>query len=218
MLVFGKNVLYEQDISKIRKVYISKKDYIPYLKENNIKYDFVDNFRLDKLVNGNHQGIVIDIHDYDYYNYNDIKGNLVLMLDHLSDPHNFGSIIRTAAAAGVKEIIIPKDRSVRVNDTVIKVSSGTISKIKVVMVTNLVSTIKKLKEDGYFIYGADMDGQNYKDVDYSTKKVLVLGNEEKGISRLVKENLDELVSIKMENNVESLNVGVSAGIILFEMR
>lgn len=218
MLVFGKNVLYEQDISKIRKVYISKKDYIPYLKENNIKYDFVDNFRLDKLVNGNHQGIVIDIHDYEYYNYNDIKGNLVLMLDHLNDPHNFGSIIRTAAAAGVKEIIIPKDRSVRVNDTVIKVSSGTISKIKVVMVTNLVSTIKKLKEDGYFIYGADMDGQNYKDVDYSTKKVLVLGNEEKGISRLVKENLDELVSIKMENNVESLNVGVSAGIILFEMR
>ncbi len=218
MLVFGKNVLYEQDIKKIRKVYISKKEYIPYLKENKIKYDLLDNLRLDKLVRGNHQGIVLDIHDYEYYEYSDIKSDFVLILDHLSDPHNFGSIIRTAAAAGVKEIIIPKDRSVRVNDTVIKVSSGTISKVKIIMVTNLVDTIKKLKNDNYFIYGADINGSNYKEIKYNEKKALVLGNEEKGISRLVKENIDEFVTIKMDNNVESLNVGVSAGIILFEMR
>lgn len=217
MLAYGKNVLYETDPKKIKKVYISKKEYISFLCENKIKYELLPKYELDKLINKNHQGIIIDMYDYEYYELKDINSDFVIMLDHLEDPHNFGSIIRTCACAGIKEIIIPKDRSVRVNETVMKVSSGLIDDVKIIMVTNLVDTIKTLKKDGYFIYSSEMDGTNYKEVDYTGKKVLILGNEGSGVSRLVKENSDFLVSIPMVSDKESLNVGVAAGILIYEM-
>lgn len=217
MLVYGKNVLYELDKKQIKKVYVSRNEYVNYLQDNKIKYDFVENNVLDKKVKGNHQGIVIDIFDYEYYRYEDITGNLVVILDHLSDPHNFGAIIRTCECIGVDSIIIPKDRSVLVNDTVYKTSVGAINNVKIIMVSNLVNTINKLKEDGYFIYCADMDGENYKKVNYASKKVLIVGSEGDGVSPIVKKNSDVVVSLPMVGKINSLNASVSAGVLLYEM-
>lgn len=218
MLVYGKNVLKEMSREKIKKVYISRKDYIDYLKEKNIKYDFVDNRKLDNMVEGIHQGVVLDIYDYEYKNLVDIQSDFVVVLDHLSDPHNFGAIIRSCACAGVKDIIIPSKRSVCVNDTVMKTSAGNIDKVNIIMVSNLVNALNTLKKKGYFIYASDMDGENYKKLNYSGKKVLVIGSEGSGVSRLVKENSDVVVSIDIVENTESLNASVAAGILLFEMR
>lgn len=217
MLVYGKNVLHELDKKQIKKVYVARKEYLDYLHENKIKYDFVDNSILDKKVKGNHQGIVIDIFDYEYYSYADVTGDLVVVLDHLSDPHNFGAIIRTCECMGVDSIIIPKDRSVLVNDTVYKTSVGAINNVKIIMVSNLVNALKKLKEDGYFIYCADMDGDHYKKINYAPKKVLVIGSEGDGVSSIVRKNSDVIVSLPMKGKINSLNASVSAGVLLYEM-
>ena len=217
MLVYGKNVLYELDIKKIKKVYISRKDYIPYLKEHNIKYDLVNNSVLDTKVKGNHQGVVIDIYDYHYYTMDDIDSDFIVILDHLTDPHNVGAIIRTCECIKASNIIIPKDRSANINDTVFKTSAGAIDNVKIIMVSNINNAINKLKKMGYFIYCADMDGKNYKEVDYASKKVLIIGSEGEGVSRLVKENSDEVISLPMYGKINSLNASVSAGIFLYEM-
>jgi len=139
-----------------------------------------------------------------------------VMLDHLEDPHNFGAIIRTCEAAGVKSIIIPKDRSVRVNATVTKVSVGTIENVNIAMVSNLVNTLKELKDKGYWVIGTDMDGTDYKDIDYSGKIVIVIGSEGKGLSRLVEENCDFIASIPMKGTVNSLNASVAAALVIYE--
>lgn len=217
MRVYGMNVLKELDTKKIKKVFTSRKEVCKYCSENKIKYEFVDNHFLNKMCEYNHQGMVIDAFDYDYYNINDINGDFVLILDHLEDPHNFGAIIRTCAAVGIKSIIIPKDRSVGVTDVVVKTSVGTINYVKIIMVNNLVATMKKLKKDGFFIYAASMEGQDFRKIDYSTKRALVIGNEGSGVSRLVKEESDVLVSIPMNKNVESLNASVAASILIYHM-
>lgn len=219
MLVWGKNVFNEIDINKIRKVYIDKnkeKEYIPYIKENKLRYDIVEKKVLDDMAARNHQGIVVDIYDYEYKELEEcFNDNFILMLDHLEDPHNFGAIIRTCECAGIKHIIIPKDRSVRVNETVIKVSTGAISYVDVIMVSNLSNAIDKLKNNGFFVYGADMDGKDYHNVDYADKKVLIIGNEGKGISNVVSNNCDEIISIPMVGKINSLNASVSAGILIY---
>ena len=219
MLVWGKNVFNEIDDKKIRKVYLDKnsaRDYIPYLQNNKIRYDLVDKKILDDMAAKNHQGIVVDIYDYEYKDLDDcFNDDFVIMLDHLEDPHNFGAIIRTCECAGIKHIIIPKDRSVRVNETVIKVSSGAISHVDVIMVSNLSNAIDKLKSNGFFVYGADMDGKKYTEVDYADKKVLIIGNEGKGISPIVSQNCDEIISIPMYGQINSLNASVSAGILIY---
>ena len=217
MLVYGKNTLHELDKKSIKKVYISRKEYIDFLHENKIKYEIVENDIINKMVKGNHQGVVIDVFDYEYYDIKDVEGNLVVILDHLSDPHNFGAIIRTCECAGVKCIIIPKDRSVLVNDTVYKTSAGAINNIKIIMVSNLVNAINTLKDKGYFVYTADMDGENYKKVNYSPKKVLVIGSEGDGVSEIVRKNSDVIVSLPMVGKINSLNASVSAGILIYEM-
>ena len=217
MLVYGKNVLYEIDRSKIKKAYISRNDYMAYLKENNIKYEYVDKNRLDKMVGGVHQGIVLDIFDYSYYTFDDIEGDFIVMLDHLTDPHNFGAIIRTCESKGIKTIIIPKDRSVLVNDTVYKTSEGAIDNVKIVMVTNLINTINKLKEMNYFVYCADMDGEVIYRQNLTGSIGLVIGNEGSGVSRLVKEKCDFISSIPMKGDIDSLNASVAAGVLAFEV-
>lgn len=218
MLVYGKNVLYETDKSKIKKVYISRKSYIDYLKQEKIKFEIVDNIRLDKMVFGNHQGVVLDIDEFEYKDLKSIDSDFVVVLDHLSDPYNFGAIIRSCACAGVKDIIIPNMRSVSVNDTVIKVSAGNIDKVNIIRVSNLNNALNTLKKKGYFIYSSDMNGESYKNIDFSGKKVLVIGCEGTGVSKLVLDNSDVVVKIDIEENVESLNASVAAGILLFEMR
>ncbi len=217
MLVYGRNVLKELDKKKIKKIYISSKELIPLLQKMHLKYDFVPKSSLDKMVSGNHQGIVIDIYDYEYYTLNDIDSDFIVMLDHLEDPHNFGAIIRTCEAAGIKNIIIPKDRSITVNDTVYKVSVGATSYVKIIMVSNLVNAINYLKDHGYFIYAADMDGIDYHCISYNDKKVLVIGNEGKGISNVVKASSDVVVKIPMKGQINSLNASVSAGILIYGM-
>lgn len=217
MQVYGMNVLKELDKKRIKKVYTKRQDAIDYCKENKIKYEIVDNHFLNKLSKENHQGIIIDAFDYDYYDLKDLEGDFVLILDHLEDPHNFGAIIRTCAAVGIKSIIIPKDRSVKVTDTVVKTSVGTINYVKIILVNNLVATIKKLQEKGFFIYGTDMGATDFRKVNYGSKKALVIGNEGNGISRLVKENCDEVVAIPMNNNVESLNASVAASILIYHI-
>ena len=217
MLVYGRNVLKELDKKKIKKIYISTKELIPYLKEEKLKFDIVPKQRLDKMVKGNHQGIVIDIYDYEYYTMKDIDSDFIVILDHLEDPHNFGAIIRTCECAGIKNIIIPKDRSVNVNETVVKVSVGAIEHVKIIMVSNLVNAINELKNRGYFIYAADMDGTNYQKETYPNKKVLIIGNEGSGISRLVLENSDVVLNIPMKGNINSLNASTSAGILIYGM-
>ncbi len=217
MLAYGVNVLKELDKKRIKKVMTSRTEIIDYCKNNKIKYEKVDNHLLNKLTKENHQGVIIDVYEYDYYSLGDASGNFIVALDHLEDPHNFGAIIRTCAAVGVNSIIIPKDRSVKVTDVVMKTSVGTINYVKIIMVNNLLDAINKLKKQGYFIYSADMHGENYRTIDYSGKRVLVIGNEGKGISKIVKDNSDFLISIPINKNVESLNASVAAGILIYQM-
>ena len=137
MLVCGKNVLKETPINKIHKVYLKEgfqdQEILSYLKEHKLKYEFTSITRLNKIVKEHHQGVVIDIDDYNYYKLEDIlEEKFLVCLDHLEDPHNLGAIIRTCECAGIKGIIIPKDRSVRVNETVMKMSAGAINNVKVV--------------------------------------------------------------------------------------
>lgn len=217
MRVYGMNVLKELDKKKIKKVFTSRKEVCKYCSENKIKYELVDNHLLNKMCVYNHQGVVIDAFDYDYYTLKDIEGDLVLIIDHLEDPHNFGAIIRTCASVGIKSIIIPKDRSVGVTDVVVKTSVGTINYVKIIMVNNLVATIKTLQKDGFFVYAASMEGTDFRKVDYSNKVALVIGNEGSGVSRLVKESSDCLISIPMNKNVESLNASVAASILIYHL-
>lgn len=189
-----------------------------HLKKNKIHFEFVELERLNRMISGIHQGIIMDIYDYEYANLEEsFKSNFVLMLDHLEDPHNLGAIIRSAEAAGIEFIIIPKDRSVRVNETVMKTSAGAIDRVKVIMVTNLVNAIKKLQQEGFFVYASAMDGKDFTNISYASKKVLVIGNEGKGISTLIRKSSDEIISILMKGKVNSLNASVAAGILMFRM-
>lgn len=222
MRVYGKNVAKEViEKENIKRAYISKsfndKELIDRLKNKKIQIKFIEKNVLDKMEKGNHQGIILEIEDFEYSSLDEIEKEVVIvMLDHLEDPHNFGAIIRTVESAGFKSIIIPKDRSVEVNETVVKTSVGTIENIKIAKVGNLVNTIKELKEKGYWVIGTDMEGTDYKEIDYTGKIVIVIGNEGKGMSRLVKENCDFIASIPMRGKVNSLNASVAAALILYE--
>lgn len=218
MYIYGKNVA--KDIhSKIEKAYVSKnfkdKEILDKIKAPIV---YVEKEKLDQMVDGLHQGIVLKVADYDYADIKELTNDVIVIIDHLEDPHNLGAIIRTCEAAGITDIIIPKDRSVGVNSTVMKTSAGCLDRVKICQVTNVVQTIAYLKKQGYWIIGTDMEGTDYKKIDYQGKIVIIIGNEGKGISRLVKESCDFVASIPMYGIVNSLNASVAAGIILFETR
>lgn len=222
MKVFGKNVFNElrDNIKSIKKVYIAKnfndKEIIKFIQDNKISYSVTDPKNMDGMVEGRHQGIIAVIDDYEYVDYrNMLNDNVVVMLDHLEDPHNFGAIIRTCEAAGIKSIIIPKDRSVSVTSTVMKTSAGALEHVNIAMVNNLVNVIDDFKDNGFFVYAADMDGRNYKDVDYANKVLLVIGSEGNGVGRLVKKNCDQILAIPMSGHVNSLNASVAAAILIY---
>lgn len=226
MYIYGKNVAREKlhNKSKINKIYLSEKfsdkEILDLIRKNNIKVSFVKSYELDKKVDGLHQGIVMEIDDVKTYSYDEIIPNIkkdnpvIVMLDHLEDPHNFGAIIRTSEALGIDAIIIPNDRSVKVNSTVVKTSVGAIEYIPIIKVVNLNDTIKKLKKDGYWIMATDMDGEDYNKVEYNMPICVIIGNEGKGISRMVRENSDMVLSIPMKGKINSLNASVSCAIIL----
>lgn len=225
MYIFGKNVVneYINNNEIIKKAYLYKNfsdlDIFDKLKNKGVKIIFKEKYELDKLVQGMHQGIVLEVKDYDYADIDEFTKNensLVVILDHLEDPHNFGAIIRTCEAAGVDGIIIPKDRSVDVNSTVIKVSTGTTENVKITKVTNLTRTIEDLKNQGFWIVGTDMQGEAYDKIDYKGKIAIVIGNEGSGMSRVVKEACDFVATIPMRGKTNSLNASVAAGIIIYE--
>ena len=230
MYIYGKNVVIEKLKSndKINKAYISnnfkEKDIIKILKEKNIKINFVNNQILNSKVNGLHQGIILEIDDVKTYTLDEflptlknINNSKIVLLDHLEDPHNFGAIIRTCEALGINGIIIPNDRSVNINSTVVKTSVGAIEYINIIRVPNLQVAIKKLKENNFWIIGTDMKGTDYRKIDYNMNTCLVIGNEGKGISNVIKNNCDYIVTIPMKGKIDSLNASVSCGIILSRM-
>lgn len=223
MKVTTKNVFNEIKTNKnrIKKVYLDKnftdKEIIQYIKDNNIPYVTVDSKKFKQLSEHRSQGIVIDIEDYEYKDIKEISPNekKVIILDHLEDPHNFGAIIRTCESAGIKSIIIPKDRSIHVTPTVIKTSTGALEYVDIYEVTNLKNAIEYLKKIGYFVYGAEADGKNYKEVDYAPNIAIVIGSEGFGLSKIVRNACDEIISIPMVGHVNSLNASVSAGVLIY---
>ncbi len=225
MYIYGKNVVEEAILKKekITKAIIyekfNDKNLISALQKLNIPIRYAPKFELDKLVNGMHQGIIVSVPDYEYASIDDFiheDNALVVILDHLEDPHNLGAIIRTCEAAGVSGIIIPKDRSVLVNATVIKVSTGATNNMKIARVTNIVKTIEEMKKDGFWIVGSDMNGTSYDEIDYRGKTAIVIGNEGSGMSRLVRESCDFIASIPMIGTTNSLNASVATGILIYE--
>ena len=225
MLVYGKNSCEEilKQGKDIKRVYLERnfKDKVitSLIEKLKIKPVFLTKYELDEMTLGNHQGVAVDVLEFKYADIDEIikENGFIVMLDHLEDTHNFGAIIRTCEAAGVDGIIIPKDRSVSVNSTVMKTSSGAAVNVKICMVTNLVQTINYLKEKGYWIYASSMDGTNYTNEDYKTSTCIIIGNEGKGVSELVKKSADFIVSIPMIGKINSLNASVAAGIFIYEV-
>ncbi len=223
MLVYGKNVALEylNNNKEIKKAYISDKfkdlEILNLLNKKKINTKYIQKYNMDKQFPKVHQGIVLEVEDYNYKELSSIKNaSLVVMLDHIEDPHNFGAIIRTCEAASVEGIIIPNKRSVSVNETVVKTSVGTVDKVNIVKVSNLVNAIKYLKKQGFWIIGTDMNGTNYTDIDYRGKICIVCGNEGHGLSDLVKKSCDFIASIPMQGTVNSLNASVATAIVVFQ--
>ena len=225
MYICGKNVAkeYLNGNNKIKKVFLNSNfndlEIMNLLKSKKIKIDYVDKRELDRKTLENHQGIILEVDDFEYSDLaviESIENTLVVMLDHIQDPHNFGAIIRTCEAAGVDAIIVPKDRSVSVNGTVIRTSVGASKYVPIIRVTNLVQTIKEMKKQGFWFFGTDMNGENYSKLDYKGKTALIIGNEGDGMSKLVKDNCDFIASIPMIGKINSLNASVAAGIIIYE--
>ena len=232
MYYYGKNTIKGLLDSKtmLEKVYLVKnfndKKLLALLKKNNCKIEYLEDNKLDELSEyKNHQGIIAKVFKYQYTDLDTIletnKNNdnsLVVILDGLEDPQNFGSIIRSGEALAIDGIIIPKNRSVKVTPTVAKVSTGAINSVSISQVTNISQTIKKLKDNHYWIVGADMNTDVlYDSLDYRMKVALVVGSEGKGISNLVKKECDYLVKIPMYGQVSSLNAAVSAAIIMYQI-
>ena len=226
MRVYGKNVALAvlKENTKVNNIYLSnhfKEDEILRLiNKKNIPYKIIDSREMDKIESGLHQGIIMDIEDIKTYELEEIipsinKADLASCRP--EDPHNFGAIVRSCEAFGVDAIIIPKDRSVPITSTVYKTSVGTIEKVKIIKVANINNAIEKLKKYNYWIIGTDMDGEDYTTIDYKTNIALIIGNEGKGISPLVKKNCDYLAKIPMEGTVNSLNASVACGVFLSEI-
>ena len=196
-------------------------------KERKIIVTEIEKNKLNQIAQTpNNQGVIAIVPPYDYCEVEDILDEakrknekpFILILDGIEDPHNLGSIIRTAETAGVHGIIIPKRRAASVNSTVSKVSAGAVEYMKIARVNNINETIRYLKEQDVWICGTDMDTDTiYTKQDYKMPIAIVIGSEGFGMSRLVKENCDFLVKIPMKGRITSLNASVSAGIIMYEV-
>ena len=225
MYICGKNVVreYLNSGESVRKAYLMKnyndKEILDALGKRTDNIEYVEKRELDKISKENHQGIILSVDDFKYSNLDDIinkQNSLIVILDHIEDPHNFGAIIRTCEAAGVDGIIIPKNRSVDVTSTVIRTSVGASKYVPIVQITNLSSTMKELKKKGFWIVGTDMDGTSYDKIDYTGNMCIVIGSEGFGMSRIVKENCDFVATIPMNGKINSLNASVAAGIVIYE--
>ncbi|MEE0700252.1 MAG: 23S rRNA (guanosine(2251)-2'-O)-methyltransferase RlmB [Bacilli bacterium] len=229
MYVFGKNVAKEllKTNNNIKLAYLVENfdDLVILggLKNKGVRVNYLPKKDMDRLERGNHQGVILEVEDFKYLSESDMLDNLpqkplIVILDHLEDPHNFGAIIRTCEAAGADYIVIPKDRSVSVNKTVMKTSAGAVNNVKIVMVTNLNNTIKKLKKLGVWMVGTDMNNSlPFDEIDYDVPIGLIIGSEGFGMSKLVKQNCDFIARIPMNGRINSLNASVAAGIMIYEV-
>lgn len=228
MLVYGKNVINEilNSNTKIYKVFLDNnfndQEIMAKITKRNLKRFHMDRNKLDRMCdNGITQGIAADIEEYKYLEIEAIEkdsdANFVVMLDSLEDPHNFGAIIRTCECAGVNYIIVPKKRSVGITSTVYKTSAGALNNVKIVEVVNLSNTITKLKDLGYWVYGAEANGKDYRKIDFSGKTCLVIGSEGHGLKQIVTNSCDEIISLPMKGKVNSLNASVAGGILIYEI-
>lgn len=234
-IIYGRNPVIEALAAgrAIDKIYIQDRLNHPVIgkirnlaKEKGVRYDFADSRKLDRMSGGaNHQGVIAMAAAHSYAELEDIlkkaesKGEppLIVICDGITDPHNLGSIIRTANAAGAHGVIIPKNRSVRLTSTVAKVSAGALEHTLVAKVSNISYAIDRLKKQGLWIAGADLSAEQFHfDCDLSGALGIVIGSEGGGMSRIVREKCDYLVKIPMPGEAESLNASVAAGVLLYE--
>lgn len=227
MLVYGRNVAKEilKKDKKVIKIILQEgfddKEINSLIEKGNFRVEYKSKRDIERLADGVHQGIILDIPDYQYKELKYVLNNdpsFVVLLDHLEDPHNLGAIIRTCEAAGVDAIVMPKDRQVQINSTVMKTSVGTLDNMDIVSVSNLVNAIDTLKQNGFWVVGTALeDSVDYREIDYSGKIALVIGNEGTGMSQLVKKNCDFIAKIPMYGTTNSLNASVAAGIMIYEV-
>lgn len=234
--VEGRNSVMEllESGKDINKIYVSKGEkhgsitkIIAKAKEKKVVLVEIEKEKINKMAQTeNCQGVIALVPPFDYCDVDDILNEaktknekaFILILDGIEDPHNLGSIIRTAETAGVHGIIIPKRRSASVNSTVNKTSAGATNFMKIARVNNLNETIQYLKDNDVWIYGTDMETDKmYYDEDMTGNCAVVIGSEGFGMSRLVKENCDFLIKIPMKGKITSLNASVSAGIVMYEV-
>lgn len=233
--IIGKNPVQEALRSgrAINKVWVSDqlqhqavKKLEQLAKESGVNVQRVPKKKIDQLVDGNHQGVVASVAAYEYSDLEDLfqkaeeKGEppFFIICDEIEDPHNLGSILRTADAAGAHGVIIPKRRSVSLTATVAKTSTGAIEYIPVTRVTNLARTIDELKERFVWVVGTDAEGtEDYRQLDGSMAIALVIGSEGRGMSRLTKDKCDWTVSLPMAGEVTSLNASVAASLLMYEV-
>ncbi|MCR2823259.1 23S rRNA (guanosine(2251)-2'-O)-methyltransferase RlmB [Lederbergia panacisoli] len=233
--IAGKNPVIEalksdRDINKIWIAEGSQKGQMQVIiklaKERNVLIQYVPKQKLEQNTKENHQGVIAQVAAYQYAEVDDLFAHasksqedpFFLILDELEDPHNLGSILRTADAAGVHGIIIPKRRAVGLTATVAKLSTGAIEYIPVARVTNIARTIDELKERGIWVFGTDAKGsQDYRKMDATLPLAIVIGSEGKGIGRLIREKCDFLIHLPMAGHVTSLNASVAAALLMYEV-
>lgn len=215
IIYLQKEILHSKQLTKITEL----------AKQNNVHIELMPKKQLDKMSQSrNHQGVIAIIADYEYCLIDDIidatnqnnKDALIVILDGIEDPHNLGSIIRTCECAGVDGIIIPERRACGVNETVVKVSAGAVNHVMISRVQNINDAIKKLKSEGFWVFGTAMNGKEAKTLDLTGKIAIVIGNEGNGMHELTTKNCDDIIGIKMRGKLNSLNAGVATGIVLFQ--
>ena len=234
MIIYGRNPVKEayRAGKTIEKLYLPKGAPDPVLspiykmaKEKRTVISYVDKFTMDKLSEGgNHQGVLAQITDFDYSSVEDIlalakekdEDLLIVLLDGITDPHNLGAIVRSAECFGAHGIVIPKHRSLGVNDTVVKVASGATEHMLIAKVTNINDTIRMLKEHNVWVYATDFDGKAPKATNLTGNVAIVIGSEGEGIHKLTKELCDDTLTIPEYGKINSLNASVATGIILYE--
>ncbi len=231
--IFGRKVILTalENNVEINKIYLAKgsqgaiiDDIVNLCKKKRVIFNFLDRRELDHKFGENHQGVVAYINKQKYLEIEEFisrkktsKNLKITILDNITDPHNTGAIIRSAYAFGFDAVCIPTRHSCLVNSTVSKVSSGASNLIPIIKITNIVSTIKFLKKNNFWIIGADINGENLNDLNLKKQNIcLVLGSEGEGIKKLVRENCDFLAKIPMKNNFDSINVSCAAAVFFYE--
>lgn len=228
----GRNAVYEllKTDKEIDKVLVqndlkdeASKRLINVMRSHKVKVQLVDKYVIEKESESKrHQGFIAFTSEYDYADLYDLldavkdKDGFIVVLNEILDPHNLGSIIRVCECAGVDGLVISKDRSASVSDTVMRISAGAANHVKVARVTNINNAIDKLKEEGFWVYAAEVGGESLYKSNLTGKLCLVIGGEDSGVKRLTKEKCDGILSIPMFGKVNSLNASVACGVVVYE--